>query len=370
MLAPLFFFWLAFFSRAILQKILLDIAGQRQRSVKLLYPPKFLGILGNLGRRDKGKVQQATQAGLLDELRPHRYDYGVAWEIIVPGGEEPKKLENFLKKRFPIGYVRKIFRKKAARVNGARSGPEHTIRPGDRIELFVPFEDKVKREKTQNRPPSAFEVVFENESFLVVHKPAGIAVHEGKEIFKRHSLLGHLEAAYRMKGVHPRLVHRLDKETSGLLLIAKNEETASRLERSLEEGEVKKEYLLLVVGRLYPLEGRIEFPLPGRSGEPVSALTLYKVEKEFAEATLIRARIKTGRMHQLRLHFAKLGHPVVMDKLHGDFAFNRRFRKAHGLKRQFLHACGLGLEYEKKKFRWNAPLPEDLAKTLQSLEAR
>ncbi|GEM_PF-118955 len=313
---------------------------------------------------------EPARGRLLDESRPRRYDYGVAWEIIVPGGEEPKKLENFLKKRFPIGYVRKVFRKKAARLNGKRAGPEQIARSGDKIELFVPFEEKAKKTKARNLSPLACEVVFENKSFLVVHKPAGIAVHEGKEILKRHSLLGHIEAAYRLKGVQPLLVHRLDKETSGLLLVAKNGETASRLEKSLEEGEVEKEYLLLVVGRLYPRQGRIEFPLPGRSGEPVSALTLYKVEKEFAEATLVRATIKTGRMHQLRLHFAKLGHPVVMDKLHGDFPFNRRFRKAHGLKRQFLHACGLGLEYEKKKFRWNAPLPEDLANTLQSLEAR
>lgn len=294
----------------------------------------------------------------------------MAWEIIVPGGEEPKRLENFLKKLFPIGYVRKVFRKKAARINGKRSGPEAMARPGDRIELFIPFEEKVKNEKIRKLPPLALNVVFENENFLALHKPAGIAVHEGKEILKRHSLLGYLEAALKPKGVHPRLVHRLDKETSGLLLVAKNEEMATRLERSLEEGQIEKEYLLLVVGKLYPRQGRIEFPLPGRSGDPVSALTLYRVEKEFAETTLVRASIQTGRMHQLRLHFVKLGHPVVMDKLHGDFDFNRRFRKAHGLNRQFLHASSLGLEYGGKKLRFTAPLPDDLAKTLRSLESR
>ncbi|HEY5599844.1 MAG TPA: pseudouridine synthase, partial [Candidatus Manganitrophaceae bacterium] len=189
---------------------------------------------------------------LLDESRPHRYDYGVAFEIIVPGGEEPKKLENFLKKRFPIGYVRKVFRKKAARLNGKRAGPEEIARSGDKIELFVPFEEKAKKTKARNLPPLACDVVFENESFLVVHKPAGIAVHEGKEILKRHSLLGHLETAYRTKGVQPLLVHRLDKETSGLLLVAKNQETSERLETLIEEGGVDKEYLLLVTGRLHP----------------------------------------------------------------------------------------------------------------------
>jgi 23S rRNA pseudouridine955/2504/2580 synthase len=293
----------------------------------------------------------------------------MSWEISVPRGEEPKRLENFLKKLYPIGYVRKVFRKSAVRLNGNRSGPEDTVRPGDRVELFIPFEKKAKGKKTDVSPPD-LKIEYENNEFLVVHKPAGIAVHEGKEILKRHSLLGRLEAAYRAKGVTPRLVHRLDKETSGLLLVAKKEGTAARLEEMIEEGKVEKGYVVLVVGRLHARRGAIDFPLPGRSGEPVSALTLYRVEKELPGTTLVRVTIKTGRMHQIRLHFAKFGHPVVMDRTHGDFEFNRRFRKAHGLKRQFLHAATLGLEYDGKQYRWTAPLPEDLQKALQSLEIR
>jgi 23S rRNA pseudouridine955/2504/2580 synthase len=133
---------------------------------------------------------------------------------------------------------------------------------------------------------------------------------------------------------------------------------------------VEKEYLALVAGRLHPNHGTIEFPLPGRNGRPVSAVTRYRVEEEFSDTTLVRVWIETGRMHQIRLHFAQLGHPIVMDDEHGDFAFNKKFRKAYGLKRQFLHAAMIVFEYRGKKRRWSADLPEDLAGTLKSLEAR
>lgn len=306
----------------------------------------------------------------MTSLGKDRYELGVAWEIIFPQTEEPKRLENFLKKRFPIGYVRKLFRKNGVRLNGKRSGPKDLARPGDRVQLFIPFEkrDSGVEKKTPSR--IGIEIIFEDDDLLVINKPAGIAVHEGKEILKRHSLLGMLEAAYRSRGVIPRLVHRIDKDTSGLLVVAKRDDVTQELEKRFEESEVEKEYLALVVGRLYPKEGKVDFPLPGRDGRPVPALTRYKVEKEFPGTTLARIRIETGRMHQIRHHFAKLGHPVVMDSEHGDFPFNKDFRKAHGLKRQFLHACGIAFEYRGKKRRWTAPLPDDLARTLESLESR
>ncbi len=293
----------------------------------------------------------------------------MAWEIIFPQTEEPKRIENFLKKRFPIGYVRKLFRKKAVRLNGRRSSPQELARPGDRVQLFIPFEKQAHKGKKE-ASRIALDILFEDDNFMVINKPAGIAVHEGKEILKADSLLGMLEAAYRLRGVIPRLVHRIDKETSGLLVVAKRDDVAKELERQFEEGEVDKEYLTLVVGRLHPKEGSIAFPLPGRDGRPVKALTFYKVQKEFSGATLVRVRIETGRMHQIRLHFAKLGHPVVMDDEHGDFAFNKQFRKTHSLKRQFLHASMIAFEYRGKKWKWTAPLPDDLARTLKSLESR
>jgi len=294
---------------------------------------------------------------------------GMASEIIVPQTEVPKRLENFLKKRFPIGYVRKLFRRNGVRLNGKRSGPKDMTRPGDRISLFIPFE---KRPGTAlDKPPSraGFETLFEDDDILVINKQAGLAVHEGKEILKSQSLLGMLEATYRSQGILPRLVHRIDKETSGILVVAKREAVAEDLEKRFEKGEVEKEYLALVLGRVHPKEGSIDFPIPGREGKPARALTRYRVERELPGTSLVRVNMETGRMHQIRLHFARLGHPVVMDDRHGDFAFNKQFRKTHGLKRQFLHACSISFDYRDKKRKWTAPLPDDLAMTLKSLES-
>lgn len=290
------------------------------------------------------------------------------WEIVVPPNEPPKRLENLLKKRFNVGYVRKLFRKNGVRLNGQRSGPEELARAGDRIQLYIPFEKQMAAPKTPRALP--FEIIFQDDDLIIVNKPAGIAVHEGKDILKRNSVLGMLEESYRSRGIAPRLAHRIDKDTSGLLLAAKHDKTAEKLEAMFEKSEVEKGYLALVIGRLYPKHGTIQLPLPGRDGRPVSAVTHYLVEKEFTDTTLARVRIGTGRMHQIRLHFAALGHPVVMDDEHGDFGFNKQFRKTYGLKRQFLHAATVAFEYKGKKRKWSAELSEDLTRTLQLLEAR
>ena len=294
--------------------------------------------------------------------------YKMASEIIFPQSEQPKSLENFLKRRFPIGYLRKLFRKNGVRLNGKRSGPKDMVEPGDRIQLYLPFEKRGEPSNLKIPSRSGLETLFENSDLLIINKRAGLAVHEGKEILKRYSLLGILEAVYRPQGIRPKLTHRIDKETSGLLVVAKSDSVAEEFEIYFEEGEIEKEYLALVKGQLRPKEGRITFPLPGRDGRLVPALTLYRIEKQFLEATLVRVKIKTGRMHQIRLHFAKLGHPVIMDQDHGNFSFNKQFRKAYGLKRHFLHAISIAFQYHGKKRKWTAPLPEDLKQTLSSLE--
>jgi 23S rRNA pseudouridine955/2504/2580 synthase len=158
-------------------------------------------------------------------------------EIVVPAAETHKELQTFLKSRFPIGYVRKLFRKNGLRVNGKHSKPEDLVRAGDRIRLYIPFEKTIRH--------------YEDTKLLVIDKPAGIAVHEGKHVPKRHSVIGALESTYREQGLSPQLVHRLDKETSGVLLIAKDDLTAGELEAIFAAGKgAQKEYLCLVAGRL------------------------------------------------------------------------------------------------------------------------
>lgn len=288
------------------------------------------------------------------------------WEIVVDGAGAERKLENHLKKQFPIGYVRKLFRKNGIRLNGQRAKPEDSLRLGDKIQLYIPFEKDQARKPTA-APAVQLATIFEDDNLLVIDKPAGLAVHEGKTVSKRDSVLGILERQWRANGIKPQLVHRLDQDTSGLLLVAKNQKTAEELEQAFETGSVDKEYLALVVGRLANNQGTIDTPLPGRDGKPVRALTRYRVVKRFAEVTLVRVTIETGRLHQIRLHFAELGHPVVMDDQHGDFGFNKQFRKQYGLKRQFLHAEKLRLKVSEKSCEWQAQLPKDLERTLAAL---
>jgi 23S rRNA pseudouridine955/2504/2580 synthase len=291
----------------------------------------------------------------------------VMQKISITAGESSKKLENFLKKRFPIGYVRKLFRKNGVRLNGKRSKPDDLIAPGDSVQLYIPFDKDLKSSRQSVTLRGALEIIFEDDEIIVINKPAGIAVHEGKDVLKRDSILGMLEARYRSQGVAPRLVHRLDKDTSGVLLAAKKEETAKQFERLFADDGAEKEYVCLLVGRFQQNEGTLDLRLPGRQGKSVRALTRFRVAKRFSETSLVRAHIATGRMHQIRLHFAHYGHPVVMDDQHGDFSFNKRFRKKYGLRRQFLHASTLTIEHDGKRRRWTAPLPTDLAKTLELL---
>lgn len=284
-------------------------------------------------------------------------------EIQIPAQDGEKKLESFLRKQFPISYVRKLFRKNGVRVNGRRGKPDGLIRAGDRVQLFIPFEAQPRAVNAKQE----LAIVFENEELMVIDKPAGLAVHEAKGILRRDTAIGQLEAKFRARRIQPRLVHRIDRDTSGLLLVAKNKQLAQALEALFENKNVEKLYLALVAGRLQQAAGTIDLPLPGRDEQPVPAITHFQVSRRFSETTLVEARIDTGRMHQIRLHFAKLGHPVVMDQRHGDFAFNRIFRKEYGLKRQFLHAAKLSLVYRGKKRLWNAPLPQDLTDVLAQL---
>jgi len=290
-------------------------------------------------------------------------------EIVLPAHATPKTLENFLKRQFPIGYIRKLFRKSTVRINGQRAKADDLVKSGDRIQLYLPFEAE-KNTAAPTGKATRLAVIFEDEALLVINKPAGLAVHEGKTVSKRESIVGILENYYRHSQIKPRLVHRLDKDTSGLLMVAKNEQSQDALIDSFESGDVGKEYLCMTVGRVPYYEGKIDFPLPGREGKLVRAVTRYRVMKRFPETTLVRVTIETGRLHQIRLHFAKLGYPVVMDDQHGDFGFNKRFRNAYGLKRQFLHAERLKLNYAGKLRQWTAPLTEDLQKTLTTLERR
>lgn len=294
-------------------------------------------------------------------------------EMIIKKTDQGKTLQAMLRGAFPYALVEKIFRKNGVRVNGERGKPERKLKHGDRLVFFIPLQAEAPPEKhVSNRwsaPKLGYDVLLEDDDLIVVNKHPGIAVHEGKTVLMRDSLLGQLREAYKEKNIRPHLVHRLDSQTSGALVVVKDEALVEPFEALFEEGKIEKEYLVLVFGKTNA-KGTISNSLPGREGQPVSALTHYDLQQYFPKArvSLLRVIIKTGRKHQIRLHFSKLGHPVVMDQVYGDFDLNKAFKKLAPLKRQFLHAARLSFLWKEKPITVFAPLTKDLQETLQQLK--
>lgn len=265
-------------------------------------------------------------------------------------------------------------------VNGAQLRPRDKVALGDKVELQALLEDQV-----ECRPqPIPLEIVFEDEQLLVINKPADMVVHPAAgnpDGTIQNGLLHHDASLVEL----PRagIVHRLDKDTTGLMVVAKTQLAYTRLVAALAARDVKREYRALVVGRLN-LGATIEQPI-GRHptqrtrmavnpmGKP--AITHYRVLEKFRAHTLLRVNLETGRTHQIRVHLAHMRHPIFGDPVYGgrlqvpagaDDGLKAVMR---GFRRQALHAKRLGLEHPAtgKPMQWEAPLPDDMAELLEAL---
>jgi 23S rRNA pseudouridine1911/1915/1917 synthase len=233
------------------------------------------------------------------------------------------------------------------------------------------------------------EIVFEDDHIIVIDKPAGLVVHPAAGIHSgtlANALAYHFQQLSKAGSIRPGIVHRLDKDTSGLLVVAKTESDHENLADQFRAREVFKSYVALVYGVVKQQSGRIEEPIardprnrtrmaivPGGRG----ALSLYKVRRSYNAFTLLDVELKTGRTHQIRVHLSWLKHPVVGDELYGggrdnnvqDVQLRAQIRK---LKRQFLHAEQLGFRHPHtgEQMRFVAPLPAELAHLLEKLETQ
>ncbi|MEK9209299.1 MAG: RluA family pseudouridine synthase [Patescibacteria group bacterium] len=232
-------------------------------------------------------------------------------------------------------------------------------------------------------------IIYEDKDILAINKPAGLLTHPaGKSKVHKLTLVDYLlKHCPLIKKVgdepenRPGLVHRLDKDTSGVLLVAKNQEAYEYLKNEFKNRKVKKTYLALVEGIIKEKEGEINLPF-GRSkkdfrkwaavgkkrGKLREALTLYKVKKRFDDYTLVEVYPQTGRTHQIRSHFKAIGHPIVCDSLYGS---RRSVKKGcpFGLTRQFLHALSLEFSLpDGSRLKLEADLPEELETALKKLE--
>ncbi len=286
-------------------------------------------------------------------------------------GEESaaQRIDNFLLRRLkgvPKSHVYRVLRSGEVRVNSGRVGPEYRLRLGDRVRL-PPMRLAAK---PQAAKPAEFPVVFEDGALLVVDKPAGVAVHGGSGV--SFGVIESLRAA-RPQAKVLELAHRLDRDTSGLLVVCKKRSALVEMHRKLREGEVEKTYTAIVKGTPAREAFEIREPLHkhvGASGERRvsvaeggrAAVTKVKVLKGTSQFSVLEVRLLTGRTHQIRVHLAHAGHPILGDDKYGDFELNRRLAK-QGVRRLFLHARRLGFSHPVtgERLGLEAPLPDEMS---------
>jgi 23S rRNA pseudouridine955/2504/2580 synthase len=275
-----------------------------------------------------------------------------------------------LRKAFPIAPLGLLFatlRKKKVRVNGVAGKAAQMMRENDIVQIYenLPQESEnfFEQRKAATGIREKLNFVMLNSDFAILNKPCGLASQSGSGINEDESLVGMLEIWARDENLDfkPALVHRLDKETSGLIIAALSGAALREFGSMIRERKIKKEYLALVKGNMPQKNGKISMPLPGDAKISVSK---WIVEKSFKECDLVRIDLETGRKHQIRIHFAQIGHPLLGDSKHGDFMLNRRLKKEFGLSRLFLHSTSLEFSWNGEKIRLEDKLPVELEKNL------
>jgi 23S rRNA pseudouridine1911/1915/1917 synthase len=287
-------------------------------------------------------------------------------EIRVPDQAAGTRLDRFLAE--PLGsraQAQSLIEAERVRVNGRVRPKRHLVTPG---ELIVVEAEQVPA--LPEAPPAEFSVAYEDEHLIVVDKPAGVVVHPARGHWT--GTLAQALAGVGAGGEEPwraGIVHRLDRDTSGLLVVARSDAVHRALKSLIAHRSLRREYLTLVDGRPSARTGTIDAPI-GRhrreralmsidADEPRDARTHFEVERLLPASTLLRVMLETGRTHQIRVHMAAIGHPVLGDRQYG-------ISGRYGLERQFLHATRLAFEHPvtHEPVDVSSPLPEDLVAAL------
>lgn len=294
-----------------------------------------------------------------------------------------QRIDNFLRtqlKGVPKSMIYRILRKGEVRVNKKRIKPEYKLEDGDQVRIppvrVAERDDQAVSPKLEKVASLASAIIYEDEAILVLNKPSGTAVHGGSGLS-----FGVIEGlrALRPEARFLELVHRLDRDTSGLLLVAKKRSALRSLHEQLREKGMQKDYLALVRGSWPSHLKVVQAPLLKnilQSGERIVRVnsegkpseTRFKVEERFAMATLVKASPVTGRTHQIRVHTLHAGHPIAFDDRYGEREFDSQLAST-GLRRLFLHAAAITFIHPQsgEKMRLEAPLDEALRRCLQQL---
>lgn len=298
-------------------------------------------------------------------------------------GEESagQRLDNFLirhLKGVPKTHVYRIIRSGEVRVNKGRAAADTRVEEGDVVRIPpVRLSPAAEQKAARPAPAREFPILFEDEHLIALDKPAGVAVHGGSGV--SFGVIEQLRQA-RPAARFLELVHRLDRETSGILLVAKKRSALTHLQDQFRERETGKTYLALVGGAWPANRKVIDQPLHKylladgerrvkvvAKGDPdgMRSITLVKVARRVGEFSLLEVTIKTGRTHQIRVHLASQGHPIAGDNKYGDFELNKALQK-EGLRRMFLHAWRLQFNHPAsgERIELLADLPSDLQKFL------
>jgi 23S rRNA pseudouridine1911/1915/1917 synthase len=296
------------------------------------------------------------------------------FELVVAAAEAGQRLDSFVGALSRIGSraaAQRLIDDSAVTVDGRRRAKSHVLSEGERVVVRL----EPRETPTPADPSAPHEIVYEDDHLLVVDKPAGVVVHpapghpSGTLVEALQGRAGGGEEPWR-----PGIVHRLDRDTSGLLIVAKDDPTHRALQELLRRRAIHREYLALVEGRPDSRTGTIDAAIgrdrrdrtahSTRTDSPRAARTHFEIDRPLPRTTLLRVRLETGRTHQIRVHLAAIGHPVCGDRQYGGGPCGARL----GLTRQFLHARGLRFAHPNtgEPVVCESKLPVDLLRALEA----
>jgi 23S rRNA pseudouridine955/2504/2580 synthase len=304
--------------------------------------------------------------------------------VTVDEAHAGQRLDNFLIARLkgvPKSHVYRIVRSGEVRVDKGRVAPDHRLAAGEVVR--IPPVRVAVPDRVAPAPAAEFPVLLEDEALLVIDKPPGVAVHGGSGV--AFGVIEQLRAA-RPQAKLLELVHRIDRETSGVLLVAKKRAALAAMHDAMREGRVRKRYLALAKGDWTGPERALRFPLhkyttadgerrvvvaDGGQAAGTRVRVLRRLSHpRFGPVSLLECDLETGRTHQIRVHLAHVGHPLLGDEKYGDYNLNKSLQKS-GHKRMFLHAFQVGFRHpsDSRPIRLEAPLPQAFGRFAEDCDA-
>ena len=305
-------------------------------------------------------------------------------ELIIYKEKNKIRIDKFLTKEFfsyTRGEIIRNIKNGNILVNSKKIKPNYALKENDEIKINI----LPKISGIRPDPKVKFKVIYEDKNIIAINKPAGLQIHPS-HTEKNHTLVNGLIAKFpEIKNVsdgsagselRPGIIHRLDKDTSGVMVVARNQKTFDELKKLFQNREIRKEYLAIVFGKLKSKQGVIEKPIARAQSYKKQtivslktktkirpAATEYEVLKEYDNYSLVKVMPLTGRMHQIRVHLAHLGHPIIGDEKYA----HKNYKYPEGVRRQLLHAQRIEFDLFGKKYFFDVPFPDDFSGFLQEL---